>query len=390
MTRSRMLPVLMLVFGLGGCAAADSNRRDQVHRLDLEGQDLYEAATLRDALLGLPAALAAAADGSVAFVGFDSASPLKEELTAEATRVWSRAATAGEQRVVIVQYRPLTRRPALGKWWRAFRGALLPGLVDGRTCVVLIPDDAHFFAAGQPRLNRESIGRVLGPCAHAARFGPAGPAMRTWLGSTGHAGARSLDWLLLPSAVTPGLWWQYQGFEPEPDDLGDRWFPLAALVSGAEKRLPPYWLGLDAVGCLAGRVAQCVQLVTDSSEAHRPRAAARRIDGLVALRRDEGWSTPIGPVRWTSELIRQGGEDRFRALWASELRFDAAFAAIYHQPLGESVAGWARNEWEGRGGFSAVRLGPAADPVAIASAIGWAALFLLLAAVASKRLSPRG
>lgn len=387
MKRATML-LALVVTGCGG----EPSRWARSARIDAERQDLFEAATLRDALNTLPAAVAAAANGPVAVVDLaHSDSMARAEVAAAASRLWSRAVGDRGGRVVIVGYRPVTEPPGPGQRWRAFRGALLPGAVDARTCVVMIPSDDRRMTAGQPRMLRTTIEEYLAPCVFLARFGPPGSAVGNWLRATGYQGVRSLDWLVRPTAGLPEDFWWFAGLGAESDGPLGRILPFVALVAGADARIPPYYLGLDAVGCLAGRVSDCTDLIADSIGV-RPPGPARRIAGLAPFG-TRGWTGgqtgSIGPARWVSELVRQGGEERFRALWGADGDFATAYGRVYGQPLGSAVATWARHDWEGRIGGPPVRLGPSLDPVAALATAAWAGLFVILAVVGARRRSLR-
>ncbi|MBL8988608.1 MAG: hypothetical protein JNJ80_20205 [Gemmatimonadetes bacterium] len=383
---------ILLGLVVAGCGGGEPSRWARATRINAERQDLFEAATLRDALTALPAAVTAAPNEPVAVVDLALADSMtRAEVAAIARRLWTRAAGGSAERVVILGYRPAIEPPGPDHRWRAFRGAVLPGVVDPHTCVVLVPSDDRRMTAGQSRLLRTTIEEYLAPCVFRARFGPPGSAIANWLRATGHRGVRSLDWLLRPTASLPEDFWWFAGFGGESDESWGRILPFVALAAGADGRIPPYYLGRDAVGCLAGRAPDCVALITDSIGV-RPPGPARRIAGLAPFG-DGGWtgfqSGSLGPARWISELIRQGGEERFRALWRADGELATAFERVYREPLGSAVATWARHDWEGRVGEPPVRLGASLDPVVALATACWTGLFVALAVVGARRRSLR-
>jgi hypothetical protein len=227
---------------------------------------------------------------------------------------------------------------------------------------------------------------MLAPCLYYARFGAPGAAVRTWLEGTGYRGIQSVDWLVRPAAGVPDQYWWYQpGAWSDQMGWARALAVLPTLAFGSAERTPPYHLGANVVACLAGRREGCDRAIV-APEAG-PRRVLGSIPGVVPRPSDHLWlsATEIGPVRWTSELIRTGGDQRFQRLWASDGNFAAAFETVYGQPLDTSVLDWARVHWERRLGRPPVRLGPSVEWQSVGSTVGWAALLLLLPMLGSRR-----
>ncbi len=256
-----------------------------------------------------------------------------------------------------------------------FVGTILPELTDGRTCVAVGSTrtnwEGHWVAATAGQLQT-----LIAPCLYWRRFGPPGPSIADWLARTKYQAVQSADWLLRPGRSV-------QGADREFDAGRGEWFAPLVLALG-RNRVPPYWNGVPAVGCLAGRIAACEELIL-GSERNQPGNVSPAVGGVVFTDYDRYFSELGGRAEWVDHLIRTRGEPAFRRFWQSDADLAGAYRAAFGEEIGPAVARWERHDWEQRRGQAPVRLGVPIDPAAVLAGLGWWVLILLLPVVAARR-----
>lgn len=389
-----MLPWL-LVATLAGCQGRDelarfggtSERWARRGELNAARVDL----SLRTLLDSLPARLAALPERSVTMVGpAEWESSVKPESARDRlAAIWNRAAdSASDMRLLIWFYRPkpdtadLSEQgaDALVRPGNGFAGSFMPEATDGRTCVVVLPVEPQWDWT--EARERDWGMRALPACVFRARFGPPGPAMTEWLAATDYSGVSSLRWLQgLGPDRSP--WAAEDAFHGM---AGTDWLHPSMLLyawHATQGDLVPYFAGPAGVRCAAGIGGGCLAAALGDSawrrlRVRRPAGVAERETawyGLEVLRR---------PV-WISELIRRGGEARFRQWWRSNAGLEEGFRAAYGQSIDESAREFTRIDWQLRGGAGPIRLGTPIDPGSVATVVAWLALFLVLPLAAARR-----
>lgn len=227
---------------------------------------------------------------------------------------------------------------------------LLPDSSDRSTCLVFLQGFqwAQRLQALPRPMRRDPrfeafMQNALGPCAYYAAFGAPGREIRQWLD------ARRFDLALYPR------------WEQAPDSNANDY-----LVT--ERHQPWFWFEVyqyppDAIGCLAGREADCRAAVLAGAGTTEPPSR------IVTTER-WWWHQPLlGGEHYLADAVRSLGPERFRRFWSSELPVDTALAEAFRMPVGKWTRAWQASV------VPPVRLGPA---VPAASAL----LGLLLAAAA--------
>lgn len=323
-----------------------------------------------DSLPGLVARFPA--NASIEVVGLDSA-PLagRRKIEVELGRLWARAGTT-EVRLAVAFYRP--DGPDSTRRWGGFEGTILPERADGKTCVVSVAARTNWRGewVGAPE---RQLRNLMAPCLYLARFGRPGQGVARWLAETRYEGVRSAEWMFRPGGLTLAFDYWYQSEQGE-------WFAPLLLALGRD-RLPPYWSGPPAVGCLAGRPAACDEFVRGPVRDRRG-APLPTVAGVAAAD-DDYYPELGGRAQWIDDLIRSRGESAFGVFWRSDADLPAAFWAAYNEDLGPAVARWERHDWEQRRERPPVRLGAPIDAGAAAAGLGWGLLILLLPLVAARR-----
>ena len=242
---------------------------------------------------------------------------------------------------------PARGRPSLPPSMTVY---LLPDSSDRSTCLVFLqgfgwarrlqalprsaPRDPRFEAFMQ---------NVLGPCAFYGAFGSPGREIRRWLG------ARRFDLALYPR------WGQ------APDSNAYDY-----LVT--QRNQPWFWVEVYqyppvAIGCLAGRAADCQAAVLEGAGTTEPPPR------VVTTERWWWHQALAGGEHYLADAVRSLGHERFQRFWSSELPVDTALAEAFRRPVGEWTRGWQASV------VPPFRLGPAVP-------VGSALLGLLLAAAA--------
>ena len=374
----RLLTIALLTAGCRSWPdAGDRALRDprwwELSGLRADRRQAYQHLQLYQVLDSLPKAIAGfPAGASTLVIGFDSApSAERGRIETVVRQLWPEAAAA-DLRLAIVFSRPgandSVRRAG------TFEGTILPERTDGNTCVVVLAErvdwQGHRVGPSQRRLRT-----LIAPCLYLARFGRPGQGVAHWLAETGYQGLRSAEWIFRPGVLTLAFDYWYQS---EPGE----WIAPLLLALGRD-RLPPYWSGPAAVGCLAGRVSACDEFVRGPVRDRRG-APLPPLAGVAAA--DDDYSPELsGRAQWVDDLIRTRGEALFGTFWRSELNLPAAFRAAYGEDLGPAVARWERHDWEQRRERAPVRLGAPIDAVAGLAGLGWCLLILLLPLVAARR-----
>ncbi len=199
-------------------------------------------------------------------------------------------------------------------------GDLLPGVTDGRTCLLL----ATPRSAG--RLERE-----LGLCAYYAAFGVPGPHVRDWLQGRRFGPTLSWNWTESSSTAVRDPW------------KGDSTWPVLRLVALASGNLPPqYHAGLASVACLQGSLPACRETVLDSP---RPVPLHPWVE-TYGYRLAYGMFLPGLEEHLLSDMAHDLGPDRFRRFWQSPLPVDSALQAAAGVSLDTWTGQWvaARSE----------------------------------------------
>lgn len=174
---------------------------------------------------------------------------------------------------------------------------------DGR-CLVLVQLSQHAAVTDTERL--------LGPCGFWAVFGPPGRGVRAWLGRTGFVLARAANWQTADTTM-PVTSWQHLS----PDGG-------ACLTSGGQACLDAIGLRRDTVGL---------------------RAKARRYRGsavAIAPAPDEIDMVSLGEreAHFLADMVRDLGNERFRAFWTSDADPEQAFADAAGRSLSEWTRAW--------------------------------------------------
>lgn len=371
--------IAALALVAAGCGRVESGGpAERLWQIRRDRERLYREATLREALEAVPGAIRSLGEHPVTVLGLDDVDPtIRAQIQTDAERLWRRAVPGGSAfRIAILSYQSSIPAPDSTARWQGYSGVIHPEWIDGRTCVALVPRTVRWFSAERPGVARNWLEANLASCLHLARFGPPGRAMATWLEATRYRGIQSVDWLVRPAAPVTGDFWWYQQVLP---DLQTGWgraiVPFAAFLAGRAETIPPYQWGPGAVGCLAGRTEACAAIV---GRAGPSRFEGAPIPGLITRASDwEDRLNPIGPTRWSSELIRRGGEARFRQLWSAPGDFESAFRASYGDDLATAVSRWATLEWR-RSGGGPVTLGTTIGPDSAAVLIVWVVLILAI------------
>lgn len=227
---------------------------------------------------------------------------------------------------------------------------LLPDSSDRSTCLVFLQGFqwAQRLQALPRPMRRDPrfeafMQNALGPCAYYAAFGAPGREIRHWLG------ARRFDLALYPR------------WEQAPDSNAYDY-----LV--AQRNQPWFWFEVYqyppvAIGCLAGREADCRASVLEGAGTPEPPSR------IVTTER-WWWHQPLlGGEHYLADVVRSLGRERFRRFWSSELPVDTALVEAFRMPVGKWTRGWQA------GVVPPVRLGPVVPATS-------ALLGLLLAATA--------
>ncbi len=305
-------------------------------------------------------------------VGLDSAPPAARRVVETAIgRLWPLDAAHG-LRLALVFARPVgrdsIRRP------NPFEGTILPELTDGKTCVGVASTRTN-WQGEWVGATRGQLQRIVAPCLYWARFGPPGSGVAEWLAATKYQAVQSAEWLLRPGMAAPGSDWWFESGRAE-------WF-LPFLLALGHDRVPPYWNGAPAVGCLAGRVAACEELIQGPMRTRRG-AVLPQVRGIVPADFDYYFSELGGRAEWVDHLIRTRGEPAFRQFWQSDASLATAYRAAFGEDFGPAVAAWERHDWEKRRGQARVQLGAPINPKAAIASVGWWLLILLLPLVAAR------
>lgn len=290
-------------------------------------------------------------------------------LADSALRIGWRELGLGETKVnvaVVLQMSPfaVTRdRPVADA---ALASYLAPDSTDRTTCIAVVSLGRYWSRAFardarvrvQIRFDAhvQSLKTSLGPCAFYAAYGTPSRSVRAWLAAHEWDLAARLD--------------------PGPRGVDN------SLVATADPRYSWYWdaiysLPPQAVGCLAGRAAQCRAAVL-SGTSDEPATPVPDV-----LRIDRSWGRVprvVGAPRFLGDVAHEVGRERFLAFWTSPLPVDTALAAALERPVGDWTAEWQRQ-------FTRpIRLGPVAPVGASGIAFAIAALALMaVARVASRR-----
>ena len=282
----------------------------------------------------------------------DASDDLRRYVATALDTVWARSGLGATKITVGVVADFGTPNPARGQpsLPRSMTAYLLPDSSDRNTCLVFLQG----FQWGRslralPRPARRDprfeafLQNALGPCAYFAAFGAPGREIRRWLG------ARRFDLALYPR------------WAPAPDSNAYDY-----LV--AQRNQPWFWVEVyqyppAAIGCLAGRAADCRAAVLEGAGTTEPPPR------VVTTERWWWHQSLAGGEHYLADAVRSLGHERFQRFWSSELPVDTALAEAFRKPVGEWTRGWQASV------VPPVRLGPA---VPAASAL----LGLLLATAA--------
>lgn len=221
--------------------------------------------------------------------------------------------------------------------------ALLPPLVDGRTCLVVIWHGAFALSGDQQRWaarldssgDRHGIEEIegtapsLGACGWWAALGRPGRGVRAWLDSTGWRGAFSARFVPPGTTFAP---WRLMMVE-----RGAFLDPFAATARGLAEG------GLEAQACASGNRAACRNVLHRHSD-----AAPDAQDGVLLPPRDladvgsSGVFAADPRGRLLDDLWNEFGPAAMRALWRDERPFEEAFAAATGRPLDRWAEEWMR------------------------------------------------
>ena len=308
-----------------------------------------------------------------------------DSIEAAATRLWSRARGEGGLSLVISLVQPDdSSRFGLGPGH--FSGVVLPDQVGSKHCLVVIGGREPRIKLSALPLDRV-LAELMAPCLFFERYGRPGPAVGTWLSTTGYQAIKD------PSAVLSSTHWAplwrggLQGEELAEYAAEQSLLPPLVLMAVGD-RVPPYLAGTSGVGCLAGRAPDCGRTITDSVVA-RPfdQWAGPLGPGIVRTYSPFGWMDrdPLNKGTWLSRLVAGQGERRFAAFWHASGSVTDAFRATYGLELGPSVKELVRQELNRLAVTDPIRLGPTVTGGTVLATVGWLGLVLLLPLLGAAR-----
>ncbi len=205
----------------------------------------------------------------------------------------------------------------------------LPGVTDGRTCLVIVPVSPRFYSYTSD---------LLGPCGFYAAFGRPGPAVRQWLRATGYYVATNSDWSTARSPHRVNLDEMMRNMS-----LSQIWDVMG-------------YAGLthDAAACAAGRLWRC-RIPLDAIP---PWAGPHPGTGPLADITTGSWWHE--EQQWfLADLVQAMGYERFGRFWRSPLPRDSAFAAAFGTSIEQWTHRWIAERRPGVRLGSAIRLSSA-------------------------------
>jgi hypothetical protein len=227
------------------------------------------------------------------------------------------------------------------------RSYVLPGILDGRTCVASISLDWSVQWLRKPTSNesgtnlRPWLRDAIAPCLYYAVFGRPGPAIEAWLTERAFRPAYGADWNAPPTTLVPR------------DDQERGVYNY--LVSQAS---------FDALACADGDLPRCRQAMLGPA---RDEFRSQRIAGLI---RRDFWSLGFpGEDRYFPALVHEMGRERFARFWRSSAPVDTAFLAAFGQPMEAWTA-----RWTGDFASDVPPFGPAPRPQAVLYSLALAAI----------------
>ncbi len=314
--------------------------------------------------------------------------------------LWSRLGPVDSAvRVALLIYNddPYTFRQQV---WGGYSGASISLGNGGATCVVLLR--GRLQRDGRVGVGKGRLEDALGPCTLLAGFGPPGPTLERWLGTTRYLAAGSTAWLSRSRSFIDGgrgamPWMAIYDYGSYDDD----WPPIQGLMSTgslareiAQLLSPPYELGAHGLRCTEGDVAACRRGVLDTTVISE---ATRGLPPDLTY----AWSLLDYPLNWTlgtprppgewwlSDLIRDQGREKFARFWTSSASFEQAFQVAFGEDLGAWTHRWSVRQWENswfeKYSPSPRLLGATLKPSWPLLALGWSGVALMLTAWVARR-----
>ena len=259
----------------------------------------------------------------------------------------------------------VVRETAAWQGGNAVSGILLPSMLDGRTCLVVLARTDRYFGrqdslaelsrllldetATSPSLRFGSPAWVyftyaarrasFGACGWLAAYGAAGAGVQAWLDSTGWRAAEAARFIDTPRARAP---WRYTR-------------AAESTLEGHVNNLisVPREETLEAQACAHDSPATCARLMLLGARAETP----WRDSGVLLPGRAFFWPhVGVGSTlahdprdRFLDDLRRSIGAEKFGALWRDPRPFPDAFAAVVGDPLGVWTSRWMTHSIRGPG-----------------------------------------